>query len=132
VLYRSQPNLGSDTGVERPCHAGIRTAGYTGGELLSLIVGQACGRGDTTIATGVSKIVAVVVCENPSAAVTVTVCALVTSVGAVYNPPADMVPTAGLIDQVTATGEPPYVAEYWDVCPAWSETLAGELEILRP
>jgi hypothetical protein len=44
--------------------------------------------------------------------VTVIVCALVTGVGAVYNPLAEMVPTTGLIDQVTATGEPPYVAEY--------------------
>ena len=50
---------------------------------------------------------AVFVASAEDFAVTVTTCPVVIDEGAVYRPPADIVPTAGLRDQVTAVLELP-------------------------
>ncbi len=50
--------------------------------------------------------VAVLVASARLEAVTVTVCALLTLVGAVYRPPLEIEPTRGLMDQDTAVSLP--------------------------
>ena len=57
-----------------------------------------------TCTTGVivTLAVAVFVASATLVAVTVTVCGPLSAAGAVYNPPLEMVPTAGLTDHVTA------------------------------
>jgi hypothetical protein len=52
--------------------------------------------------TTVTLAVAVLLVFATLVAVTVTVCGLCNAVGAVYRPPLEIVPTAGLTDHVTA------------------------------
>jgi uncharacterized membrane protein len=59
----------------------------------------------------VTLAVAFLVVSATLVAVTVTVCGLPSVAGAVYRPPLEIVPTAGLIDHVTpAFAVPPTVA----------------------
>ena len=55
-----------------------------------------------TMGTNVTAALAVLVVSAALVAVTVTVCCEVTELGAVYRPLLEIVPTAGLSDQVTA------------------------------
>ena len=57
-----------------------------------------------TCTTGVmiTLAVAVLLASATLVAVTVTVCGLLSAAGAVYKPPLEIVPTAGLTDHVTA------------------------------
>ena len=52
--------------------------------------------------TTVTLAVAVLLVSATLVAVTVTVCGLLSVAGAAYRPPLEIVPTAGLTDQVTA------------------------------
>jgi len=60
--------------------------------------------------TMVTLAVALLLASAALAAVTVTVCGLASVAGAAYKPPLEMVPTAGLTDQVTVVFVVPVTA----------------------
>jgi hypothetical protein len=69
--------------------------------------------GLTVTCTGGTTVALAIACLLVSAAlvaVTVTVCGLLSVAGAVYRPPLEIVPTAGLTDHVTAVFVVPVTA----------------------
>jgi len=74
---------------------------------------------------------AVLVLSAALVAVTVTVCEDVTEDGAVYNPPAETAPIAGLIDQATPEFEEP-VTEAVNCCVCRALRVAEEGFTLTP
>jgi hypothetical protein len=80
-----------------------------------------------TEGTTVTLAVAFLLVSATLVAATVTVCGLASAAGAVYNPPLEIVPTAGLTDHLTIVfDEPTPVAVNCCVWPTPRVTAAGD------